>query len=275
MVDWLKDALPNALFGSALTAAFLWVIRHWLKAKLTATVRFETQRKLAELQARIVGDESTRSAIAGAGLGSLANLNAITLPERVKAIKSVWKGVRRWRPVTPLVSMLAVMDKDYVSQHANDDRVARTMQAMLDSTKGLETSQAMNELHQWRPFMTDRAWALWSAYNAFFVGATSRAFALTMKDGHLATRLWEINGELKIVESVAPPEIVSRYRANAADGTVPFLDYVEQQLLEDFRRSLAGEHSAPDAAKNAAPILEVANAVMTDIRQQRGAAVSG
>lgn len=77
--------------------------------------------------------------------------------------------------------------------------------------------------------------------------------------------------ELQVVRATAPALMVQAYEAGSIVTTMPFLNYVEQELLAELQKSLAGEHSGPEASRQAAKIVAAVDGVMQEAEKAKGA----
>jgi len=264
---WLLGLLGDALVVGALLAFVGWLFRKWIATRLTEGIRLETEQKLHEFKARLDAAEAQVSAVRQAGIDATLQLSGIVVAERVVAIKNLWNGVIDWKRATMVSTIVSAMDIEYVRQNGDSARTQATMKQLLDSLKHMELMTATNALQQWRPFVTERAWALFAAYHGFYVARVMRAVSLTLGDTELALRFWHLDNELQIVRAAATPQMTQAYEAGSVATTIPFLNFIEKELLAELQRSLAGEHSGPDASRQAANIVAAVEKTMEDARK--------
>jgi hypothetical protein len=249
--------LGSAAITSVLLLALAWLCREWIAARLKASLELETAKKLAEFTRRLDAAEARIVAARDAGIETNLQLSAVVLAERVAAIKALWQGIIDWRAATALNMIVAAMTTDYVRRHGDNEATARAARQMLDAIHHNELLTATNKLNYWRPFVTERAWAMFFAYHTFHVVRVTRATALMLRQHEMAIRLWEVNSELSVVRASAP-HLAVQYEAEPIGTTSTFLAYVEAELLAELQKSLAGEHSGAEAARQAAAIVATA-----------------
>lgn len=268
MTAWLLSVLDTAAVAAVLVAALGWLLRKWIGARLTASIQLDTDKKLEEFKKRLDAAEAQVSAVRQAGIDATLQLSGVVVAERVAAIKQVWNGVIEWKRATMVSTLVSAMTIDFVRKSGDDERTRAAVKQMLDNVKYVDLLTTMNALQQCRPFLTERAWALFAAYHGFYVARLMRAFGIA-HDKELALRFWEIDNELTIVRATAPPQMVQAYEAGSIATTLPFLNYVEQELLAELQRSLAGEHSGPEASRQAAKIVAAVGSVMEEAQKAK------
>jgi len=276
MIDWLWRLASDAVTTAALLAAATWLCRTWIKERLSADIRTETETKLASVKdqlhrdtetelttvrTRLAAAETKLSEARKAGIDANQQLYAAVVPEQIAGLKGLWAGIREARAINVVSLFVTVMDLGTVRRSIGEQRFTNQIARMLAQIDHMELLKRLQAVEQWRPFVTERAWALFSAYHQFYTTHLLRGIALSMPNLELAERLWQTNNELKIVQATATPEIAAQYAGSAYLGTAPFLRYVERELLDEFARSLKGEHSGHEAARRAADIIRVAETV--------------
>jgi hypothetical protein len=255
---WLGTLLSSGVLASALLLSVGWLARTWIKKRIDASIDLQTGRQLAEFTRRLDAAEARITAVRDAGIDANLQLNAVVVAERVAAIKAVWKAVVDWRAASATSGIVSAFTLDYVRQHAGDARTIRSMQQILQPLNYPVFLAKLNTTQEWRPFVTERGWALFMAYHGFYIARLTRAFALTMQDPEMAIRMWEVDSESQVVRATAPAEIQQQYAANVFTGTTEFLGFVEKELLQELQRSLAGEHNGPEAQREAARMVAAA-----------------
>jgi hypothetical protein len=113
-----------------------------------------------------------------------------------------------------------------------------------------------------RPFVTPMAWALFSAYWAI-VGQAVVRFQM-MKSG-VTEDFADSEGVEKLVNTALPhqAETIKKFGAAAYHC---LLDELEERILEEFRKMLAGREADKESVEKAAEILKLSNRVGESIR---------
>jgi len=259
---WLWSVLDTAVAAGLLLGAAAWLARKWLSTRITESLRRDTDAQLITLRNRLDAAEAQVHVVRQAGIDTNLQLSAVVVAERVAAIKQLWNGVVEWKAATMVLTLAHAMDLDYIRRHAADEGVKGTFKTMLDSLKYLELLGRMNNIQQCRPFVTERAWALFAAYHGYFTTGLVRGFSLMMGARDIAERMWQTNSELSIVRQAAPAEMVRAYEANPIANFLSFVNYLEREILGELQKSLAGEQSGPAAAEQAARLVATAEAAL-------------
>ena len=106
-----------------------------------------------------------------------------------------------------ITTLVLAMSVESIRRHGRDQGLKSTFTTMLDALIYMDLLKRMNSIQECRPFVTDRAWGLFSAYNGFYVSSLMRAVAIKLGDQNLADKLWKGNTELSVVRAAAPPEM--------------------------------------------------------------------
>lgn len=249
-----------------LVAAVGWLLRKWLSIRITESLRLDTEQKLAAFRKRLDAAEAQVSAVRQAGIDANLQLSGAVVAERVAAIKKVWNAIVEWKSAIALVTIVWAIDREYISKYGGDDGNRRTFKTMLDSLKYIDLMRRMGEVQQCRPFVTDRAWALFAAYNGFFASGLLRGVALMFGEKKLALNLIDHKAELSIVRAVASADMAESFAGNPIKFVMPFIEFLEREILTELQKSLAGEQSGPEASRQAAKIVATVESVMAEAR---------
>jgi hypothetical protein len=262
MAAWLLSVIDTAAVAALLVAGLGWLLRNWISTRLKASIELETDQELARFNARLDAAEAQVAAVRSAGIDAVQQMAAATLAERVRAIREIWLGVVDWRAASALSTLIGAFDARTAVANADHVPGRRNIQMMLDQLHHMDLMKRMNGLAQWRPFVTERAWSLFAAYHGFYSARVAKASILAIGNREIVERLWQVNSELDIVRAAAPAEIVRAYEAQPLKVSAEFLAYLEVELLDELRRSLAGEHSGPEASRQAAKIVATVDKVL-------------
>ena len=79
--------------------------------------------------------------------------------------------------------------------------------------------------------------------------------------------------EREVVEKSAPPEILSLYEKSPYAATEPYLRFLREEMLTEFREFLSGERAGTKAVQDAAQILKAAEKLaersMADVQEAK------
>jgi hypothetical protein len=269
MAAWLLSVVDTAVVATILLAALGWLLRNWIAARLTSGIQLETEKKLEEFKRRLDAAEAEVSAVRQAGLDAVEAMRSATHVERVQAIKEIWLGVVDWKAATAVSTIISAVDLEIAAKSAGHPGTTQTFKSMLESIKHIDLAQRVNALARWRPFVTPRTWALFAAYHGFYAARVGKAALLIVGHVEMIKRVWRLDSELQIVRASAPPEIVAAYEREPVAAGPKFLTYIEDELLAELQRSLAGEHSGPEASRQAAKIIAAVDGVLAEAQKAK------
>jgi hypothetical protein len=267
--EWFWSVLSSAGAAAILLVALGWLLRKWIGTRLTESLRLETEQKLHEFKTRLDAAEARVTSVQQAGIDATLQLSAAVVAERVSAIKRIWNGVVDWRAATAVSTIVSAIDREWVERNAEKEGTKTSFGKFLNSLNYMDLLKAMHELEKCRPFVTERAWALFKVYHGFYLSRILRVFALSIGDKQLALRFWETDMELRLVRVAAPPELGDEYAANSIAASSKFLSYIEEQLLIELRLSLAGHQSGPEASRQAANIVAAADSLLQEAEKAK------
>ncbi len=245
-------------FGSAaLVAAFLWLCRTWIKERLTASIRLETEQELAKLKSELDRASQQIRDLALAGTSANAHVEKALLEHRIRAVNKVWESVLSWQTVSVETMMVSVLSNDWLKENASDPGTRSTFEQLLKNTDHLNFMKKQNETELVRPFLSEQIWALFAAYHSFLSARLAKASLLAIPGIDHAEALSLVN-ERDLVQKSAPPEVLATYDKSPYVGTEPYLHYLREEMLSQFREFLSGERAGDLAVQDAAKILHAA-----------------
>jgi len=259
------EILTTSFATVALTSLAAWLFRQWLVARLTADIKLETDSKLEDLKAQLNRTKDALSGLTSAGHTAYSQSQIALLPHRVMAINTVWSSVLEWSQLSAVSTIVAVMDIDWVRTNSSDPKITETIKILLGSNY-LEFLKKRNDTELVSPYVSERMWALYSAFSGFYFSRISKAVLLTFPSLDHA-EIWMRINERNLIEAAAPSEILKKYDENMIQGTNVFLEYLKSQILHEFRAELSGTRDSDSAVTNASVILAAANALVQSTEQ--------
>jgi hypothetical protein len=267
---WLLDVLASAAAAAVLVSALAWISREWISTRLTASVRLETERELAELRSRLESAEQHVRDVRQAGIEGARSTNAAVIAERVTATKELARLVIEWRSMATLSILVGVMTPEIAARTASERAMQETLGKMWDASSVGERLNHVAPLAAWRPFVTESACALFAAFQGFYVARMTKAMAIRTGNVELVRRLWVMAGERKIVSAVAP-ELLDSYDRNPAEIEGAFVEKLSNDLLAELKRGLSGEHGGAEAMRQAVAITSTTDRASGELRQVQSA----
>lgn len=251
------EVFLSSVGSAALVAAVLWLGRTWIKERLTASIRLETEGELAKLKSDLDRATQRIKDLALAGTSANAQVEGALLEHRIRAVNKLWESVLSWQTVSVATMMVSVLPDDWLKINASHPGTKSTFEQLLKNTDHLNFMKKQNETELVRPFLSEQIWALYAAYHSFLSARLAKASLLAIPGIDHAEALSRFN-ERDLVQKSAPSEILAIYDKNPYVGTEPYLRYLREEMLTQFREFLSGQRAGNLAVQDAAKILHAA-----------------
>lgn len=253
--------MTDILISSGVSTIFLatagWLARTWIAKRLTEELRKETETALLELRAKLDSAQESIRSVTAAAAQAQAQAQAALLPSKIKAVETIWKSFTEWRAAEGVCLMTSVFPIDWIRKYGNDPKTKSNIETMLAPIDYVKFMRERNEAESARPFITEKAWALYFAYHSLYSTRLLKAKLLTIS-GIDHGEIWEKIKERALIEASAPPEILAKYDTEPIFGISSYFQYLTQELLIEFRADLSGNHSSTEAAINVSKIIATA-----------------
>lgn len=250
-----------------LVSIVLWLSRTWITTRLTADIRLENDSRLEGLKSKLQKTNDIISNFTSAGDKAYSQSQVALLPHKIKAIEAVWSSVIAWNEMSTASMFVAVLPIDWVRKYGSDPKTKENFEILLKPPEYLTFLRKRNDTELVRPFLTERGWALYSAYSGFYMSRVTKASMLLLPSVDHA-EIWGRINERELVKTTAPPDILELYDSNILDGTNAFLKYLRDEMISEFKLELSGTRDSESALSNAAVILEAAENLMQSSTQQ-------
>ena len=266
----MKEAFIASSSTITLLGLVLWLSKTWIKERLTADLRLETETKLEELKSQLARANESLSTLTSTGSAAMSQAQAALLQPKVNAIQTAWESVINWQQASAVTTFAAVLPLDWVRKYGSDPSTKSKFDIMLKNLKHLEFLKPLNETELVRPFLSKKGWALYFAYHSFYASRFTKASLLTISGiDHAA--IWERTDERDLVAKSAPRELLDEYDANFLIGGTSFLNYLKEQMLEEFQSHLSGKRESDAAVANASAILSSAEKLVASTQHHPAA----
>jgi hypothetical protein len=261
----------EGIFGSMATLALLgmvgWLSRTWILTRLREAIRLETDSKLQTLRSDLQRANDSLQSITDAGQKAFSQVQIAQLPHRIEAIRSVWGSVIAWNPYSMVVTFVAVLPLDWVKKYGSDPKTKENFSILLGAPGHIEFLKQQNKVETVRPFLSERSWALYSAYNSFYLSRIMKA-AMFLFPTFDHVELWKRADERALVVASAPEDIVRQYDTDSLLGGNAYLSHIKEELVKEFRAELSGTRHSDNAVTNTSTILKAANVLAESSKRQ-------
>lgn len=267
LIDWIP-----AISMTSLLAIALWLLRSVISTRLKASVKHEFDQKLEAQRASLRNNEEAFkadlqskaneiAALRSGALTGLASRQAALDARRIQAVDQLWSAILALAPAKAVSATMAIVKFEAAAKLSAKNPRAREMFGALGGQLDL-TNLGSKSAAAARPYVSEMAWALFSAYQAIVSVAVLKQQIL--KSGLDMTEIVDIDTIKRLVAAALPhqAEFVAKHDTGAYHY---LLDELESRLLGELRTVLEGVDSDKASVKQAAEILKESERVMTSL----------
>lgn len=263
----MAEIISTSAITAVLFSVVLWLSRAWITERLKADIKLDNDSKLEEVKSELQRTRDQLSGVTSAGDQAYSQVLSVLFPSKIKSIETIWTSVLSWNEMSVASTFVAVLPLDWVEKHGSDPSTKETFEMLLKAPGHLEFLKARNNVEAVRPFVSEQIWALYSAYNSFYVSRISKA-AIFLIPAFDHIEFHKRVNERDLIEKSAPKYITDKYDVNVIEGTNEYLNYLKEELIREFNIELSGERDSNRAASNAAEIIRVAESLISNSSEQ-------
>lgn len=163
----------------------------------------------------------------------------------------------RWQQVSVATKMVSTLTDDWLENNASSPSTKLNFEQLLQDIDYLSFMKKQSEAELLRPFVSERIWALYWAYYSFLSTRLIKAKLLTIPGIKHYEMLLELN-ERNLVEKSATTEIFASYDKNSHQDAEPYLLYLKEEMVTEFREFLSSQRASNLAAQDTAKMLHAA-----------------
>ncbi len=258
--EWLFSTFSSA----TLIVVLAWLCRELIATRLKASVQHEFDQGLEALRADfrkseellkadLRAKESQITALQTGALSGMVSRQAALDKRRLEAIDQLWQGIETLAPYKFATILMQTIDfqkaREAVSRDPRGKEVFAQFAPNLDPRNIPKV-----DVHKARPFVSEMAWALFSAYHAIVGYATMQVLILGGKLNPIADIL-DPTAVSKLVLTALP--YYSEYIQEHGDKGYPYIaEPLEAALLKELQRMMRGEESDKSSIEQAARIMQ-------------------
>lgn len=265
---WILTTLSSSAAIALLGGSAVWLGRTWISARLTASLRTKTEMELATFRTRLEAAERQVNSVRDAGLEAARSTNAAVLRERVIATKEIARALVELNSVVALSMLIAPMTAEWVDKSAGLPATTEFAASLLNGSKAENLLTRLSVLGEYRPFVTEQSWALFSAIQSFYAARVAKCVVLRAANAEMARRLWHADAERKLIETIIPAQL-DAYDRNPIEVENAFAETVRSELLNELRRGLSGGHTGAEAVHDARAILSATEETMRTVEDMQ------
>jgi hypothetical protein len=269
LLDWIP-----AISATSLLACVLWLLRSVISTRLAKSVQHDFNNKLETLRTNLRNSEESfkadlRSkesqivALRSGAMSGLVSRQEALDKRRIEAVDQLWSAVTALAPAKAVSATMAAIKFEAAAKVAAKNPKARDMFAMIGGEFDIKKMQLSNASKA-RPFVTQIAWALFSAYQAIVSLAVIKLEIL--KAGLDMPEVLNKEAVAKLIEVALPhhADYITKYDTGSY---YYLLDELELRLLEELQKMLQGVESDKASIEQAAAILKESEHLMKSISQ--------
>lgn len=267
-MEWIPS-----ISTSAILALILWLARKLIATRLTKSVQHEFDSKLESLRGELRKNEEMFKAdlrakeaeigiLRSGAMTAMASRQVAFDKRRLEAIDQLWSAYIDLGPAKWILLAMSGYNLDKVFERAPHEPKLREVFKLTGA--GFDEKKIDSRVAQRaRPFVSPMAWALFSAYQAILMQAVATHRLIELGMGKV---LLDQDSVKKLVKTALPSyDAFIEEHGNKCFHLL--IDILESNLLDEFRKMMAGEEDNKEAVERAAKIVEVANSVTNSTRQ--------
>jgi hypothetical protein len=165
MYDWIPALTSTSLFALA-----LWLFRKLISVRLTRSVKSEFDSKLEDLKSELRQKEAQINALQTGALSGLISRKSKLYEKQMEAIDQIWEAKSQLSKGVYLVNAMAIIKFDISSKEAVNNPNSRVFIETIGGKLEL-TDFNLESAKKCRPYISDLAWAYYSAYQTIIFHA--------------------------------------------------------------------------------------------------------
>lgn len=261
----IRDWLP-AVSTTSLLALALYLFRSLISTRLTASVQHEFERKVENLRADLRSKETQIEALRSGALSSLMARETALGARRIQAVDQLWAAVQALGPATSVSATIAVLKYEGAAKVSAENPRAREMFAAIGGNID-PAKMHTGEAEKARPFVSEMAWAIFSAYRSMLSVAVIKMQLL--KTGLDIPKVIDEEGVRRLITIALPHQ--ADFVAKHDTGAYHYLlEEMETRLLAELLKGLQGTESDKETVRKAGEILRESERVMSSISESAG-----
>jgi hypothetical protein len=262
--DWIP-----ALTSSSLLALALWLLRKLISTRLTQSVKNEFDSKLEDLKSELRQKEDQIKSLQQGALSGLVSRQSKMYEKRIEAIEQIWEAKSQLSKGVHLVHSMALLKFEISSEESVKNPNFR---AFMETIGGnLELSDFnLESAKKCRPFISDLAWAYYSAYQTIIFHAYIKMDVLR-KGIDNPEKYINFEGSDKLLKTTLP-HYAALIEEHGDAVHHHFLEEIEKLLLSELRNIQLGHDSDMENTKKAAAIIREADEILKSTNKGAGKA---
>jgi len=250
MWNTIMDGAIQVVGTAALLATAAWLMRNLIATRLTQSVKSEFDKKIENLRSDLRTKESRIDALQDGALSGLVSRQSKIYEKQIEAIEHLWEAKRELDKLQFISASMSTVKFEESAKAAPTEPKLRKMFEIIGGKLELADLN-LESAEKARPFISELAWAYFSAYRSILLLAFTKLDVLR-KGVDSPGRFFELDGDKDLLKSILPHH--SHYIDKHGDSH-EFLNEIEELLLSEFKNIQAGNESDRENTERAAVIL--------------------
>ena len=269
--DWLFTTLASTSATTTLILILAWLCRQMIATRLKASVQHDFDQKLEAirtdfrkseelLKSDLRAKENQIATMQSGALSGLVSRQVALDKRRLEAIEQLWVGIETLLPLKLATVWMQTINFEKAQKTAAENPLARDMFSQFAPKLDPKTFPKV-DVHRARPFVSEMAWALFSAYQAIVGYATTQLHILRVG---LNVDILDPAAVSKLILAALPH--YGDYIEKSGAKCFPYIvEPLELELLKELRRMMRGDDSDNSNVEQAAKIMQAVMAVNESI----------
>ena len=228
------------------------LLRHGLAEFITAGIKHSFEQEIERLRADLQQKAEEIRALREGALANLSNRRALLATRKLQAVDQLWASVVTLSKLNAAPMYVAILNLENINKRIEADKKLQTFFQLLSSGHDLEKVNSGGAERQ-RPFITLRAWALFSAYRIIIVSAVGR---LKLLATGIDTKDMFDNAKVSQLLKAALPDQTAYVDKHGLQGGYHLLEGLEDAILGELNDILDGKEDDQKTIRNAKHILD-------------------
>jgi hypothetical protein len=251
-LSWILNWIVTSGLAAGVLLVAAWIARKWLLAQISESVRHEYDAKLENVRSELRARENQLAALRDGALTHMVSTQTAASQRRLKAVDDLWQAVTEWQRLAGAVKHMEVIKFEECSKSIESEPNLKEFFRMIQrNTPGFEGIGATAAGA--RPYLSDLAWALYTAYTTVFVVAAAQIKILS--EGIDGRKFFDFAATDKVLIT-ALPEYESFIKKFGHVGYGQLVDVLTSRILAELRNTVAGKEQDAESIRRASEILK-------------------
>jgi hypothetical protein len=264
MVDQILNWVAQSSVAALLLLVVGYLCRKLIEARLSQSVQHEFDKKLATFKENLEEEARRSEAVRSAGFAALLAQRNSLGTKQIEAAQGLWNGVLDVRKGLSVALQLEIMKIDEVVKELHDSRMQLFLKSIVPAE--LTSSEYVSRISSYsvhQPFVSPTAWALYVAYSTVITLAIAKMQMLQL--GYDPRRFLKITHWTSLLVAALPPGDFNKIGSSPEYDLPWALKRLEDMIVDELRRSMAGESAGLEDVKNAQRIIEAADKLQNSV----------